>query len=60
MIVLIIDDALLYAICADKMPLKTTEKRGMKFLLKTCAPLYEPPGHHAITNRLEIKYKDSS
>lgn len=44
-------------IAKDNLPLKTVEKEGFKYLMKTTVPLYSLPGRKTITTRMEEKYE---
>ncbi|KAJ8961313.1 hypothetical protein NQ314_005962, partial [Rhamnusium bicolor] len=52
-----VTNAIIYMIAKDNIPLKSTDKEGFKFLMKTIAPLYKMPGRNSVTQLIDTKYE---
>lgn len=51
-----INNAIIFMIAKDNLPLNTTEKEGFQYLMKTIAPLYQAPRRKKITEQIDEKY----
>lgn len=51
-----ITNALLYFIAVDNLPLNSTDKKGLQYLMKSICPHYTMPGRKTITKLLDEKY----
>ncbi|CAH0549894.1 unnamed protein product [Brassicogethes aeneus] len=51
-----LEEALVYMVCVDNMPLSTPDKKGFQNFCKKAVPLWKPPGRQTLTRRIEDKY----
>ena len=51
-------EAFCFMIAKDDMPLRTSERQGMRVFAKALQPLWKMPSEPTTTNRLEMKYEE--
>ncbi|XP_030752727.1 zinc finger BED domain-containing protein 4-like isoform X2 [Sitophilus oryzae] len=51
-----INNAIMFMICKDSLPLNTVEKEGFQYLMKTTVPLYKLPSRRTVTQMIDDKY----
>lgn len=51
-----LNDAVLYMVCKDNMPLCTVQKKGFVHLMKTAVPRYKLPSVDTFKRYLQMKY----
>lgn len=55
-----LNEALMYMIARDNMPLRTVEAPGFSKFIATAVPLYKVPSRRTLTTMLDDKYKKLS
>lgn len=51
-----LNDALVFMVCRDHMPICTPEREGFRYFAKKAVPLWKPPSRQTLTNMIENKF----